>query len=529
MIPSAHLDTFVRDRLPPLQQWPKLLFDLPQLQYPGRLNCASELLDRPARVRPNAAAIHAASGTWSYGELLANVNQISRVLTEELGIVPGNRVLLRAPNSPMLLAAWLAVAKAGGVIVATMPQLRTRELRTIVAQARIGLALCAPDLVQELEAVRGADSPLSRIVTWGGELEALMRTKPSSFDAVDTAQDDPCLLAFTSGTTGQPKATVHFHRDVLAIADTFALHILRPQPTDVFMGTPPLAFTFGLGASLIFPLRFGASAAILNGGKPEQIVEGVERFGVTRLFTAPTAYRGMLAESRQLAGLLSCVSAGEHLPQATSDAWHAATGLRIIDGIGATEMTHIFISAAGADIRPGSTGKSVPGYQACVLDDDLRPAPAGSVGRLAVRGPTGCRYLDDARQTKYVLDGWNITGDAYRMDEDGYFWYEARTDDMIISAGYNISAPEVEAALLEHPAVAECAVIGAPDAQRGQVVKAVVVLRADREKDQQLTQTLQNFVKAVIAPYKYPRIIEYASELPRTATGKLQRFKLREE
>jgi 2-aminobenzoate-CoA ligase len=527
MSATSHSDTFVRDRLPPAERWPRLLFELPELRYPERLNCASELLDKTARARPDAVAIHSTTATWSYGELLATVDRLCRVLMEDLGIVPGNRVLLRAANSPMLFAAWLAVAKVGGVIVATMPLLRARELRAIVDKAHIELALCTPELIDDLATVRDAGSPLTRIVTMGGELESMLRGKPASFDAVQTCQDDPCLLAFTSGTTGHPKATVHFHRDMLAMADTFALHMLRPEPSDVFAGTPPLAFTYGLGASLIFPLRFGASTAILSGGKPEQIIEGIERFGVTRLFTAPTAYRALLGDPWQARTLRSCVSAGEHLPRATSDAWHARTGLRIVDGIGATEMTHIFISAAGADIRPGSTGKAVPGYQACVLDDELRPAPTGTVGRLAVRGPTGCRYLDDDRQAKYVRDGWNVTGDAYRMDEDGYFWYEARTDDMIISAGYNIAAPEVEAALLEHPAVAECAVVGVPDVERGQIVKAVVILRERQSADAQLTALLQNHVKSIIAPYKYPRLIEYASELPRTATGKLQRYKLR--
>lgn len=530
MVATAHIDTFVRDRLPPPHLWPDMHFDLPQLRYPARLNCASELLDRRGGANANAVAISTAAGDWSYGRLLAAVNQLCRVLTEDLQFVPGNRVLLRAPNSPMMLAAWLAVVKAGGVVVATMPMLRTRELQAIVEKGQVGLALCDPDLFDELDAVRAGESPLRNIVTWNGALETLMRDKPASFDAVATLQDDPCLLAFTSGTTGQPKATVHFHRDVLAMADTFARCLLRPQADDVFAGTPPLAFTYGLGAELIFPLRFGASTAILGGTKPQQILEGLERYGVTRLFTAPTAYRAMLGNitPRSFETLRSCVSAGEHLARATSDAWHAATGARIIDGIGATEMTHIFVSAAGADIRPGSTGKPVPGYRACILDGEFRPAPPGTVGRLAVQGPTGCRYLADDRQAQYVVDGWNITGDAYTMDEEGYFWYQARQDDMIVSSGYNIAGPEVEAALLEHPAVAECAVIAVPDAGRGQVVKAIVVLRDHQQAGAALTEALQEFVKRTIAPYKYPRVIEYATELPKTATGKLQRFKLRD-
>ena len=526
---SAHLDRFVSENLPPADQWPRLLFELPQLRYPRVLNCATELLDKPARANPDAVAIRAAQGEWTYGQLLATVNQLCRVLTEDLRFVPGNRVLLRAANSPMMIATWLAVARAGGVIVATMPMLRARELQTIVEKGRISLALCEASLAAELEEVRAAGTTLERVVTWNGELETLMRSRPASFDAVATTQDDPCLLAFTSGTTGQPKATVHFHRDVLAMADTFSSHLLRPSASDVFTGTPPIAFTFGLGAELVFPFRVGASTAILGGTRPEHIVEGIDRFGITRLFTAPTAYRGMLGAlpGKPFASLRTCVYAGEHLPKATFEAWRESTGLNIVNGIGATEMIHIFISAAGDDIRPGSTGKAVPGYRACVLDDEMKAAPPGTVGKLAVRGPTGCRYLADERQKRYVVDGWNLTGDAYVMDEEGYFWYQARTDDMIVSAGYNIAGPEVEAALLEHPAVAECAVIGVPDEERGQIVKAFVVLRPGHEATPQITSTLQSFVKGTIAPYKYPRAVEYLRELPKTPTGKLQRFKLR--
>ncbi len=526
---SAHIDRFVLQNLPPRELWPRLLFELPELKYPGILNCAVELLDH-AKERPAAVAIHASEEDWSYGRLYGAVNQLCRVLTEDLGIIPGCRVLLRGANSPMMIIAWLAIAKAGAVVVATMPMLRARELEAVVRKGQVGLALCEATLARELEEVRDSGSPLKRVVAWNGELESRMLRKPESFTGVPTAQDDPCLLAFTSGTTGQPKATVHFHRDILAMADTFSRHLLQPQAQDVFAGTPPLAFTFGLGAELIFPFRVGASTAILGGTKPEQLLEGIERFGVTRFFTAPTGYRAMLGtlHEKSLASLRSCVSAGENLPRATFEGWLEATGMRIVNGIGATEMTHIFISAAGGDIRPGSTGRVVPGYRACIVDERMRPVQPGTVGRLAVQGPTGCRYLDDDRQRLYVIGGWNVTGDAYVMDEEGYFWFEARTDDMIISAGYNISGPEVEEALLKHPAVAECAAIGAPDEQRGQIVKAVVVLRAGHAPKPEMTLALQNFVKAAIAPYKYPRAIEYVRGLPRTSTGKLQRFKLRE-
>ena len=526
---TAHVDTFVRDQLPPLSQWPEFLFELPELRYPPLLNCAVELLDRHAALHPQALAIRTAEDDWSYGRLKDLVDRLCGVLACDMRVEPGNRVLLRAGNSVMLYAAWLAVARVGAVVVATMPLLRTRELATIVAKARIRHALCEVRLAAELGGLEGPDGRL-RTLTWGdGELENRLATQPTGTAAVDTAQDDPCLLAFTSGTTGQPKATVHFHRDVLAMADTFAAHLLAPRPDDVFTGTPPLAFTYGLGAELVFPLRFGAATAVMTGPTPDHLREGIARFGATRVFTAPTAYRALLAQAGTQAfrSVRSFVSAGEHLPRPTFDAWQQATGHRIIDGIGATEMIHIFISASGADIRPGSTGRVVPGYRACVLDEDDRPAAPGTIGRLAVRGPTGCRYLADERQLSYVKRGWNVTGDAFVVDDEGYFWYQARADDMIVSSGYNIAGPEVEDALLEHPSVAECAVIGVSDEQRGQLVKAYVVLRAPRSGDEALTRELQDFVKNAIAPYKYPRQIEYVAALPRTVTGKLQRFRLR--
>jgi len=440
-----------------------------------------------------------------------------------------------------MVACWFAVLKAGGVGVSTMPLLRARELTYTADRAHIALALCDTRLAEECEQAmrtRGDGSPRSggRVVHFNsgapGSLEALMRDKPATFDNCDTAADDVALIAFTSGTTGQGKGTMHFHRDVLAITDCFPRYVLRPEPDDVFVGTPPLAFTFGLGGLVLFPMRVGASAALIEQGSPANLLQAIEQFRATITFTAPTAYRatcGTLA-GRDVSSLRKCVSAGEALPLATFEAWRRATGLRIIDGIGATEMLHIFISAAGDDIRPGSTGRAVPGYEAKVVDDDGEDVPPGTEGRLAVRGPTGCRYLnDEERQRAYVQRGWNLTGDTYVMDADGYFWYRARTDDMIISGGYNIAGPEVEGVLLEHAIVQECAVVGAPDAERGQVVTAYVVLRPDVEPGPAAVKALQEWAKSQIAPYKYPRRVEFVDALPRGATGKLQRYRLREQ
>jgi 2-aminobenzoate-CoA ligase len=521
--PSAYVDTFCRDSLPPPEQWPDLLFRLPELQYPPRLNCAEVLLTGPD---PDRRCLLWPGGSWTYGQLREQVDAVAHRLVDDLGLVPGNRVLLRGPNGPWLVACWIAVVAAGGVAVATMPALRPGELRSIGRITRPALALCDARLGADL----AAGLPDLRTVHWGDGLDGVADRHRRPFRPVATAADDVALLAVTSGTTGVPKTTAHFHRDVLAVADTFSRHVLRPTAEDLFLGSPPLAFTYGLGGELVFPLRAGAATLLLERPTPDVVPDAVAEHGVTVLFTAPTAYRAMLAggKAAALTGLRRCVSAGEPLPRSVSDAFHAATGRRIIDGIGSTEMLHIFISAADEDVRPGSTGKPVPGYEAAVLDDAGRPVPDGEPGRLAVRGPTGCRYLADPRQEAYVRHGWNLTGDTYRRDADGYFWYVARSDDMIISAGYNIAGPEVENALLTSPDVLECGVVAKPDPDRGHVVAAYVVLRPGVVGDAAKATELQELVKREIAPYKCPRVVEFVPELPHTQTGKLQRFKLRE-
>jgi 2-aminobenzoate-CoA ligase len=536
--PSAHLDQFARQHLPPAEQWPDLVFDLPELQYPARLNCVAELLDKAvAAGGGERLALRGDGIDWSYAQLQQQVDRIVNVLRGPLGLVPGNRVLLRGANHPMMAAAVLAVLKAGLIAVPTMPLLRARELGVIMEKAQVQAVLCAHALREEIEAAPGCPGRTLWFNVPAGatgvapqqSLDALMAGAPDRAAACDTAADDICLISFTSGTTGVPKGTMHFHRDVLAICDCFPRHTLKSGADDLFIGTPPLAFTFGLGGLLLFPLRVGAAAVLLEKLTPETLLQAIEKYRATICFTAPTFYRQMAALAGQydLSSLKKSVSAGEALPVATREAWQQATGLRMIDGIGATEMLHIFISAAGDEIRSGATGKPVPGYRACVLDGDGRPVGPGVVGRLAVKGPTGCRYMDDQRQRDYVLDGWNLTGDAYEMDADGYFIYRSRTDDMIISAGYNIAGPEVEDALLRHPAVAECGVVGKPDEERGQVVEAHVVLKPGFEPSPEMAGQLQDFVKEQIAPYKYPRAIRFLSSLPRTETGKLQRFKLR--
>jgi 2-aminobenzoate-CoA ligase len=538
---TAHVDTYAADNLPAIEDWPQFQFALPgggTLTYAERLNCAVELLDRMvANGHGERPALHFQGDTLTYRDVLERANQVAHVLVEDLGIVPGNRVLLRGANNPWMAICWFAVLKAGGIVVTTMPLLRERELRYIITKARVSIALCDGRLDGELRAALEHASAERHIhpTCFNSDdhdsLEALCAGKPTTFENVETAADDIALIAFTSGTTGQGKGCVSFHRDVLAICDTFSQHILQPEPDDIFCGTPPLAFTYALGGLLLFPFRVGASAILIEQPAPVALLEAVTQGRATVMFTAPKMYRDLtgMVPGLDISSLRKCVSAGEPLPASTWHGWHEATGLRIIDGIGATEMLHIFISAAGDDIRPGATGKPVPGYVAQIIDAEGSPAPPGTIGRLAVRGPTGCRYLaDPERQRVYVQNGWNITGDAYVMDEDGYFWFQARTDDIILSSGYNISGLEVENVLLEHPAVGECAVIGLPDEVRGQLVTAFIVLRDGYASDGTMTQELQDFVKAEIAPYKYPRRIHFVPSLPRTETGKLQRYKLRE-
>jgi 2-aminobenzoate-CoA ligase len=521
------IDGFIRDRLPPPGAQPEFLFDLPELRYPERLNAAVELIDGGD---PGSVAVLNDAGAWTYGRMKDLSDRVARLLVEEEGLVPGNRVFLRGPNNAMLFAAWLGVLKAGGVVVATMPLLRPGEISTIVERARVSHAIVDSRFLADFAASGGTGSLLTYDGDSGtGDLERRLESMAPGFTPVDTHRDDVALVAFTSGTTGNPKGCVHYHRDILASADSFARHILKPRPGDRWACSAPLAFTFGLGMILIFPWRFGGTAVTIETPGPKPLLEAIARHKVSVLATAPTAYKAILGAigEHDISTLRTCVSAGEHLPAATWHAWHDATGIRIVDGIGATEMMHIFISASGSDIRPGATGKAVPGYVATVLDEENRPMASGT-GRLAVKGPTGCRYFDDPRQANYVVGGWNVTGDTYRKDEDGYFWYLARSDDMIISSGYNIAAPEVENALLGHDAVQECAVVGAPCPERGQKVKAFVVLAPGYVPDVGMATLLQDHVKAEIAPYKYPREIAFVDALPRTATGKLQRYALKE-
>ena len=532
--PSAHLDTFCRDRLPPADQWPEFRFDLPELTYPERLNCAAELLDETAaRYGADRPCLLSPTGTWTYGEVVRRTNQLAQVLTEDFGLRPGHRVLLRGPNTPWLAVAWLAVIKAGGVAVTTMALLRPREIATIVGLTQPSLALCDHRFAEDL----AAGAPTLTALHYGDEkpddttgLAARCAAKDGTFTAVEVAADDVAMLASTSGTTGQPKVAMHFHRDVLATADTFSKYVIKPRQDDVFTGTPPLGFTFGLGGLLLFPLRVGASTLLIERATPAELADAIAAHGVTVLSTAPTAYRAMLAAGKasSLKNLRRCVSAGEHLPKSVWEEFHQATGIAIIDGIGSTEMLHVFIAAADGDIRPGSTGQAVPGYRAMIMDENGHEVPDGQPGWLAVQGPTGCRYLSDERQRNYVQHGWNITGDTYIRDADGYYWFQARSDDMIISAGYNIAGPEVEEALLGHPDVVEVAVVGAPDPGRGMIVQAFVVLREGAAPDAAKVTELQEYAKQSIAPYKYPRTVEFVTELPKTISGKTQRYRLRQ-
>ncbi|MDG3577966.1 benzoate-CoA ligase family protein [Rhizobium sp. YJ-22] len=533
--PSAHVDTFTRDNLPPREEWPEFLLD--GYDYPDYLNAAVEFTDRMVdKGFGDKTALIGNGRRRTYKELTDWSNRLAHALVEDYGVKPGNRILIRSANNPAMIACWLAATKAGAVVVNTMPMLRAGELKKIIDKAEISLALCDTRIIEELVLCAKDSDFLKQVVGFDGsanhdaELDRIALDKPVKFEAVKTGRDDVALLGFTSGTTGVPKATMHFHRDLLIIADAYAKDVLNVQPDDVFVGSPPIAFTFGLGGLAIFPLRFGAAAALLEQATPPNMVKIIETYKATISFTAPTAYRAMLAAMDQGADLSSlriAVSAGETLPPPVYDSWVEKTGKPILDGIGSTEMLHVFISNRLDDRAAGSTGLPVKGYEACIVDDQMNEVPRGTIGKLAVRGPTGCRYLADERQKDYVKQGWNLTGDAFYQDEDGHFHFAARADDMIISAGYNIAGPEVEAALLAHDDVAECAVIGMADEARGQIVAAYVVLVPGVSGDEVMTLKLQAHVKATIAPYKYPRAIHYVDSLPKTETGKIQRFQLR--
>jgi 2-aminobenzoate-CoA ligase len=535
--PTAHIDTFARDRLPPFEEWPEFLLEA--FDYPEYLNAAVELTDRMVdRGFGDNVALIGNGRRRTYKELADWTSRLAHALVENYGVKPGNRVLIRSANNPAMVACWLAATKAGAVVVNTMPMLRAGELAKIVDKAEIGLALCDTRIKDELVACAKDSRFLKQVIGFDGtanhdaELDRIALNKPVRFDAVMTGRDDVALLGFTSGTTGVPKATMHFHRDLLVVADGYAGEVLGVRPEDVFVGSPPLAFTFGLGGLAIFPLRFGAAATLLENASPPNMIEIIETYKATISFTAPTAYRAMLAamdEGADLSSLRIAVSAGETLPAPVFEEWTRKTGKPILDGIGATELLHIFISNRLDDMAPASTGRAVRGYQAIIVDDEMQEVPRGTVGKLAVRGPTGCRYLADDRQRSYVRDGWNLTGDSFIQDEAGRFHFAARSDDMIVSSGYNIAGPEVEAALLSHPDVSECAVIGVDDVGRGQIVEAHVVLAEGVRSDEQTTKRLQDHVKATIAPYKYPRSVKYVEALPKTQTGKIQRFRLREE
>ncbi len=535
--PTAHIDSFTRDKLPPFEEWPE--FNLDGFDYPEYLNAGVELTDKMVEqgLGDNTALI--GNGRQrTYKELADWTNRIAHALVEDYGVNPGNRVMIRSANNPAMVACWLAATKAGAVVVNTMPMLRAGELGQIVDKAEIEFALCDTRLMDEMVACAKGSKFLKTVIGFDGtanhdaELDRIALTKSVKFEAVKTGRDDVALLGFTSGTTGSPKATMHFHRDLLIIADGYAKEVLNVTPDDVFVGSPPLAFTFGLGGLAIFPLRFGATATLLEKASPPNMIEIIETYKATVCFTAPTAYRVMLSameDGADLSSLRAAVSAGETLPAPVYEAWMAKTGKPMLDGIGATEMLHIFISNRFGDSHPACTGRPVTGYEAKIVDNDMNEVPVGTVGRLAVRGPTGCRYLDDVRQSVYVRDGWNLTGDAFFVDENGYYHFAARNDDMIVSSGYNIAGPEVEAALLSHAAVAECAVIGAPDEERGTIVQAHVVLAAEYHPTPEMAKALQDHVKATIAPFKYPRSIVFIETLPKTATGKIQRFRLKQE
>lgn len=523
-------DNFAHDNLPSVDLQPDYLYDLPQFQHPEMLNCVERLLDNHIKNgNGDAICIRTFEETWTYKDLFEKANQIAHALVDNLGLVSGNRVLLRSANNPMMVACWFAILKAGGIVVATMPLLRAKELTTIVDCAEISIALCDNDLADEMNQVE-SNFLKAKSFYRKGDLEQLMQSKPKSFDNYHSKSDSVALIGFTSGTTGLPKMTAHYHKDILNICEAFPVYSLQPTKEDIFTGSPPLGFTFGLGGLVLFPMYFGASTFLIEKPSPDLLLQAIQHHKISICFTAPTAWRIITTKVKEydISSLRKCVSAGETLPLKVWEDWYEATGLKIIDGIGATEMLHIFISSNEKNMKPGATGKAITGYEAKIIDTLGNELPKNEAGRLAVRGITGCKYLNrEEKQREYVENGWNITGDIFRRDEEGYFYFVARGDDMIISSGYNIAAIEVESVLLTHEAILECAVVGLPDSERGMLVCAHIVLHDRTKKTDEMKLNIQQWFKEAAAPYKYPRVINFVECLPKTETGKIQRFKLK--
>lgn len=528
-------DNFAHDSLPDISLQPDYIWDLPQFRQPEMLNCVDRLLDDHIKNgNGDAICLRTFEKNWTYRELYEKANQIAQVLIDDLGLQSGNRVLIRSANNPMMVACWFGIIKAGGIVVATMPLLRAKELTTIIECAEISHVLCDVHLESEIDQVH---SPfIKRICKFDGsengtsELENLMLPKAKTFMNFHSKADSVALVGFTSGTTGLPKMTAHYHKDILNICEAFPQFSLQPTPDDIFTGSPPIGFTFGLGGLVLFPMYFGASTFLIEKPSPDLLLEAIQNHKISICFTAPTAWRIITSKvpDYDISSLRKCVSAGETLPLKVWQDWYDATGLKIIDGIGATEMLHIFISSNEENMRPGATGLPITGYEAKIIDAAGNELPANEPGRLAVRGITGCKYLNRPdKQREYVENGWNITGDVYKKDEDGYFWFIARGDDMIISSGYNIAAVEVESVLLTHEDILECAVVGLPDEERGMLVCAHVVLKEKNKASDEFSKAIQQWFKEVAAPYKYPRVIYFADLLPKTETGKIQRFKLK--
>jgi len=525
-----YTDNFAHDNLPSIDLQPDYLCDLPQFQHPEMLNCVERLLDNHIKKgNGDAVCIRTFEESWTYNNLFEKANQIAHVFIDDLGLVSGNRVLLRSANNPMMVACWFAVLKAGGIVVSTMPLLRSKELTTIIDCAEISIAISDSDLADEMNQV---ESKFLKITSFfrNGDLDKLTQYKPKNFENYHSKADSVCLIGFTSGTTGLPKMTAHYHKDILNICEAFPVYSLQPTKDDIFIGSPPLGFTFGLGGLVLFPMYFGASTFLIEKPSPDLLLKAIQEYKVTICFTAPTAWRVLTTKLNEfnVSSLRKCVSAGETLPLQVWHDWYDATGLKIIDGIGSTEILHIFISSNEENMIPGATGLPILGYEAKIIDENGNELPINESGKLAIKGITGCKYLNrEEKQKEYVQNGWNITGDIFKKDDNGYYWFVARGDDMIISSGYNIAAIEVESVLLTHEDILECAVVGLPDEERGMLVCAHIVLKDNNKASVEFKKTIQQWFKQVAAPYKYPRVINFIESLPKTETGKIQRFKLK--
>ncbi len=531
---------------PPRELWPRFGLDFPEArEWPAKLNIAEVLVDDNLK-RGDKPAILYEDRQIKYRELQLMINKFGNAL-KVLDVKPYDRVMLRLPNIPEFIVSSLAVQKLGAVSVPTFTLLKAKELSYIASDCEAKVLITTPSLLEDVEKAKGELKTIRHIVLADAkpsEVEApyiafdyLMDDfkEATGLEPVRVDQDEVTLLLYTSGTTGPPKGCIHTHRHYLAVADCYAKNVLQAREDDVWGGPPTMAFAYGHTGLICNPLRHGATTSLVGSGRfePASMFQLIEKHGISVFYGVPTAYRTMVALKHErgkydFSSLRVCVTAGEPCPPSLYYTIKEFFGCEVLEHMGCTELFNGFISTRFGQVKPGSMGLAVPGYDVRILGDDGNEVKTGEVGHLAVAGPIGIRYWKlPEKQAESVRNGWNHTGDMAYKDEEGFFWFASRSDDIIKTAAYRVSPHEVEEALIKHGAVAEAGVIGVPDLERGQIIKAFIVLKPDHKPSSRLEEELRVFVKDQIAPYKAPKEVEFVKELPKTETGKIRRAELK--